>query len=121
MQCFGFSQQIVNTLLSRSILSLVLHFSILFSNCFLGKVQDLIRFQHGSHLPGTAREIDARVLYIKKYPTCQEMLKAEGLERCLAGEKSFSEGMNIYHSFPSYLEGEKKFGVVAIGFSYPIY
>lgn len=76
------------------------------------KVGDKIRFQDNSH---SKSFVDVKIISLNAYPTFREMLQKEGLHRCLPDLNSLEEGVDIYHSFPSYREKEKLLGVLAIG------
>ncbi len=54
-----------------------------------------------------------KVLEAIRYGSFYEMLQFEGLEKCLPGIKTISEGVSVYHSFPSYKVLEFKTGVIA--------
>lgn len=51
---------------------------------------------------------------VRDYRTFEDMLCDLGVETCLPGVKSLSEGVSIYHSFPGYAEKESSCGVVAM-------
>jgi ASC-1-like (ASCH) protein len=73
------------------------------------KVNDIIRFESNQQF------VDVKVTHLNKYSNFKMMLAAEGLQSCLPGIKDINEGVAIYHSFPSYRENEKVYGVIAIG------
>ncbi|MBS0648792.1 MAG: ASCH domain-containing protein [Verrucomicrobia bacterium] len=76
------------------------------------KVGERIRFQRENEVK---HFVDVRVISLRQYPTFREMLKREGLNRCLPDVKTVEEGVQIYHSFPSYRENEMLYGALAIG------
>lgn len=61
-------------------------------------------------------EILAEVEELHTYPGFFEYLCAEGMQNCLPGVDTFSEGVEIYRGFPGYREKEKEFGALAIKF-----
>lgn len=71
------------------------------------KKDDCIQFQTGS------KRLLCRVISRIDYPSFRKMLEAEGVENCLPGIFTLSEGEKIYHTFPNYEKEAKKNGVVA--------
>ena len=51
---------------------------------------------------------------IEVYNTFEEALKKCKLKNCLPDDKTYQEGVEVYHAIPGYKEGEKKYGVCAI-------
>jgi ASC-1-like (ASCH) protein len=54
-------------------------------------------------------------VYVKTYATAKELLEQEGLQNVLPGFLSIEDAIELYHSFPGYIEREEKHGMVAIG------
>lgn len=76
------------------------------------KENDIIRFLNNEN---EEEFIEVRINYLKQYSTFHDMLLQEGLQACLPGVLTLDEGVKTYHQFPSYKEGEKELGVLAIG------
>lgn len=60
--------------------------------------------------------IQVRVTSVHPFNSFEDMLRYEGVEKLLPGEKSISKGVQLYRSFPKYFQKEKMYGVIAIGF-----
>lgn len=65
------------------------------------------------HLYNEKNEAFCRLKALRTYPTFQEMLLTEGLNRVVPNAKTVEEGVEIYKSFPNFPE-EAVFGVVAL-------
>jgi len=72
---------------------------------------DKLTFKPIDDLPALKFEVQ----YVRSYPTVDEMLAQEGLEKLLPGVSSIEEGKQIYLGFPGYSERVKQFGIYAIG------
>jgi ASC-1-like (ASCH) protein len=60
-------------------------------------------------------QIESYVTYTKHFNSFKEFLLDQGIQHCLPGLTDLEKGLEIYRSFPGYLEGEEKWGVLAIG------
>jgi|688.fasta_scaffold631073_2 ASC-1-like (ASCH) protein len=60
------------------------------------------------------KTLDARVVSLKRFSSFFEMLTFYGLNNCLPGVESLSEGVQIYHGFPGYEADAKALGTVGI-------
>lgn len=58
--------------------------------------------------------VDVQIIGLRTYTSFEQMLLKEGVQNCLPGVSTLSEGIAIYHSFPEYRELEKEYGVLAI-------
>lgn len=76
------------------------------------KIGEAIRFQNGDNIK---KFIDVKIVSLKEYPTFREMLKKEGILRCLPDTRDLNDGEKVYYSFPRYREKERMWGVLAIG------
>merc|ERR1712107_132509 len=56
-------------------------------------------------------ELDMMVRSVREYKTFEDMLSDLGVETCLPGVRSLSQGVSIYHSFPGYAQQEVLRGV----------
>lgn len=74
------------------------------------KANDVIRFIDTKNKNHTSHFLVEKVTFYKCF---EEMLKKEGLPNCLPGITTLSEGLNVYHSFPSYKQDAEKLGVIA--------
>jgi ASC-1-like (ASCH) protein len=54
------------------------------------------------------------IVDLKRYKSFREYLFYCGLEKTLPNIYNIEEGVNIYLSFPGFIEGEKEYGVIAI-------
>lgn len=61
--------------------------------------------------------LPVKISFLHFYSSFKEMLEHEGIENCLPGIKNIEEGVQLYHSFPGYKEGEVLYGVLGIGIS----
>lgn len=58
--------------------------------------------------------LEMTVRSVRYYKTFEAMLCDLGVDTCLPGIGSLSQGIAIYHSFPGYAQKERQFGVVAM-------
>lgn len=75
---------------------------------------DVIRFRLVEDEPELL-DLAFEVEYNTHYDTIREMLDREGVERTLPSVDSIDEGVDFYHSLPSYEERIEQYGVNAIG------
>ena len=68
---------------------------------------DIVRFESDDD------SIFCQILSCSRYDTFQEMVEREGIANCLPGIHDLEEAVQIYRSFPGYLEKESLFGVIA--------
>ncbi len=59
------------------------------------------------------RTVLTEIIGKAEYPTFQEYLETEGLDKCLPGIKDIETGLNVYFKYFT-KQDEKEFGVVAI-------
>lgn len=58
--------------------------------------------------------VTCKISHAKIYKSFDEMLRAEGIEKCLPNVRSLEEAVRIYNSLPGYRERALQHGVVAI-------
>jgi ASC-1-like (ASCH) protein len=74
------------------------------------KVGELIKWENNNFNP---RTITTRITKKTKYPTFEEYLEEEGLDKCLPGIKNIEDGLSVYFKYYT-KEDEEKYGVIAI-------
>ena len=63
---------------------------------------------------GSVEEISCKIIDIGFFASFEDMLVSCGLPKCLPNIETLGKGVEVYRSFPGYVEREKEFGVVGI-------
>lgn len=79
----------------------------------VGAAAGIIAGSHVTFSTGNER-LDMLVKSVRKYSSFESMLRDLGVDTCLPGVTSLTDGIAVYHSFPGYAQKERQFGVLAM-------
>ncbi len=74
------------------------------------KIGDIIKWTNDNFF---SRSVQTEIIGKNEYPTFQEYLESEGIEKCLPGINDIDNGLSVYYKYYT-KEDEQKYGVVAI-------
>lgn len=69
------------------------------------------------HTKASQKEACCKIVGKRVYKSFDEMLKQEGLKKCLPDAKTLDEGIRIYNNLPGFRERAERSGVVALEIS----
>jgi ASC-1-like (ASCH) protein len=78
--------------------------------CAKLKIGDIINFKCNN----TGSLLKTRIIRTETYPSFDEMLTSEGVDKMLPDINNLQQGINIYESIKGYKAKCKKFGCIAI-------